>query len=164
MFIQKNSLGNFPVKVPEIKISVSYSENFTPKELYKISSSKDAAVLLAGCFTQSTFYFQEEFFILCLNRSNAVLGYFLVSRGGLTGTVADPRVILTVALEVAGTTGIILAHNHPSGNAKPSSADLEITKKIKLAASHLDIILLDHVILCDNSAATYYSFADEGII
>jgi DNA repair protein RadC len=84
-----------------------------------------------------------------------------LSKGGITGTVADPRLVLSVALKTAAT-GIILAHNHPSGNLQPSSADIEITKKIDSACMFLDIKLIDHIIISPNGQ--FYSFIDEGIL
>lgn len=97
-----------------------------------------------------------------LNRSNAILGLYRTSTGGITGTVADLRLILSVALKIAAT-GLILAHNHPSGNLTPSRADIDLTRKIKEAACLMDILLLDHLIL-DNTGQGCYSFAEEGLL
>ncbi|MCP9753313.1 DNA repair protein RadC [Ferruginibacter sp. HRS2-29] len=105
-------------------------------------------------------YRHEVFAVLYLNRANKVRNFEIVSQGGMTGTVADPRVILKRALEEEATS-IILCHNHPSGNLKPSRADKELTIKIKQAASYLDIIVLDHIIVSEEG---YFSFADEGLI
>ena len=102
----------------------------------------------------------EVFAVVFLNRANKVKHFEIISRGGITGTVADPRLILKKALE-EGATSIVLTHNHPSGNLKPSKADEEITEKIKQAAGYFDIKVLDHIIVSDEG---YYSFADEGII
>ena len=102
--------------------------------------------------------FQDRNF---LNQLFYYLHHFeIISRGGITGTVADPRIILKKAVE-EGATSIVLSHNHPSGNLKPSRADEELTQKIKQAASFFDIRVLDHVIVSDEG---YYSFADEGLI
>ena len=98
--------------------------------------------------------------MLFLNRSNRVLQIYSASSGGITGTVADPRLILAVALKV-GAVSIMLSHNHPSGSLKPSKADEELTNKIKYAAQFHDIKVLDHVIVSSDS---YYSFADEGLL
>jgi DNA repair protein RadC len=95
-----------------------------------------------------------------LNRANKINHFEIISRGGITGTVADPRLILKKALE-EGATSIVLTHNHPSGNLKPSRADEELTEKIKQAAGYFDIRVLDHIIVSDEG---YYSFADEGIL
>ena len=102
----------------------------------------------------------EEFWVVYLNRTNRVITKQQVSRGGVAGTVADPKIILkTAVLELA--SGIILAHNHPSGNLLPSQQDIELTKKIKEAGKLLEIQVLDHLIF---GQAKYYSFADEGIL
>jgi DNA repair protein RadC len=105
-------------------------------------------------------YRHEVFAILFLNRANKVNHFEIISEGGISGTVADPRIILKKALE-EDATSIILCHNHPSGSIKPSRADEELTAKIKKAAGYLDIKMLDHVIVSENG---YYSFADEGIL
>jgi len=95
-----------------------------------------------------------------LNRSNRVNHFEIISKGGITGTVADPRIILKKALE-EDAVSLILCHNHPSGSIKPSRADEELTAKIKEAARFLDIKVLDHIIVSEYG---YYSFADEGVI
>ncbi len=105
-------------------------------------------------------YRREVFAILFLNRSNKINHFEIVSEGGITGTVADPRIILRKALE-EDAVSIILCHNHPSGSLKPSRADEELTKKIKEASKFFDITVLDHIIVSDNG---YYSFADEGLL
>ena len=105
-------------------------------------------------------YTHEVFAVVFLNRSNKILSFQIISSGGLTGTVADPRVILKKAIE-AEATSIVLSHNHPSGNLKPSRADEELTEKIRQAAVFLDIRVLDHIIVSDEG---YFSFADEGLI
>ncbi len=105
-------------------------------------------------------YTHEVFAVVFLNRANKILSFQIISTGGLTGTVADPRVILKKALE-AEATSIVLSHNHPSGSLKPSRADEELTEKIRQAAVFLDIRVLDHIIVSDEG---YFSFADEGLI
>ncbi len=105
-------------------------------------------------------YRHEVFAVLFLNRANKINHFKIVSEGGITGTVADPRIILKKALE-EDAVSIILCHNHPSGSLKPSRADEELTQKIKEAARFLDINVLDHIIVSDSG---YYSFADEGLL
>lgn len=105
-------------------------------------------------------YKHEVFAVVFLNRSNKINNYQIISEGGITGTVADPRIILKRALE-EDAVSIILCHNHPSGSLKPSKADEDLTFKIKEAAKYFDIKVLDHVIVSDDG---YYSFADEGIL
>lgn len=125
-----------------------------------IKTSKDAYEELRLWFPKETISLQERFVALYLNRANRVLGAYHASSGGITGTVADPRLILTVALKTAAV-GIILSHNHPSGNLKPSRADELLTDRIKNVAQLIDVQLLDHIII---SEASYYSFADSGLI
>ncbi|MBN8674836.1 MAG: DNA repair protein RadC [Chitinophagales bacterium] len=103
---------------------------------------------------------REVFGVLFLNRANKINHFEIVSEGGITGTVADPRVILRKALE-QDAVNIILCHNHPSGSLKPSRADEQLTAKIKEAAGYLDIRVLDHIIVSEDG---YYSFADEGLL
>ena len=122
-----------------------------------VSCSTDIARFLQ---TKLKDYRHEVFAVLFLNRANKINHFEIVSEGGITGTVADPRVILRKALE-QGAVNIILCHNHPSGSLKPSRADEQLTAKIKEAARFLDITVLDHVIVSDDG---YYSFADEGIL
>lgn len=102
----------------------------------------------------------EVFAVVFLNQANRIKHIEIISQGGITGTVADPRIILKKALEKEATS-IVLSHNHPSGSLKPSRADEELTLKIKQAASYFDIRVLDHIIVSDEG---YYSFADEGLI
>ena len=102
----------------------------------------------------------EEFWIIYVNNSNKVIQKNQLSKGGITGTLVDVRLVLKNALEV-GATGLILAHNHPSGTLKPSEADKQITQKLKAAAQCLDIKVLDHLIITEKA---YFSFADETIL
>jgi DNA repair protein RadC len=102
----------------------------------------------------------EEFWIIYLNNSNKVIQKNQLSKGGITGTLVDVRLVLKNALEV-GATGLILAHNHPSGTLKPSVADKQITTKLKNAAESLDIKVLDHLIITEKA---YFSFADETLL
>ncbi|WKL46063.1 DNA repair protein RadC [Flavobacterium pectinovorum] len=101
----------------------------------------------------------EEFWVLFLNNSNKVISKSQLSKGGITGTIVDVRLVFKLALE-SGATGLILCHNHPSGNLNPSDADKEITMKLKLAGDSLDVKVLDHLIITETK---YYSFVDEGI-
>ncbi|HEX6193239.1 MAG TPA: DNA repair protein RadC [Chitinophagaceae bacterium] len=122
-----------------------------------IGCSNDIAIYLQGKFRDLR---REVFAVLFLNRSNKINHFEIVSEGGITGTVADPRIILRKALE-HDAVSIILCHNHPSGSLKPSRADEQLTSKIKEAAAIFDIKLLDHIIVSESG---YYSFADEGFI
>ena len=102
----------------------------------------------------------EEFRILLLNKANKIIKQEILSSGGIAGTVVDIKLIMKSAIENLAS-GIILCHNHPSGNNKPSAEDINITKKIKEAAKLIDLSILDHIIVCESN---YYSFADEGIL
>jgi DNA repair protein RadC len=102
----------------------------------------------------------EEFWVLFLNNSNKVIYKTQISKGGITGTVVDTRIIYKTALE-HNATSVILCHNHPSGALQASDADKQITQKLKEAGKHLDILVLDHIIVTEKS---YLSFADEGIL
>lgn len=126
-------------------------------EVVKISGSSDIFRLLHRYFADLN---HEEFWIILLNRANKVLSKHLISKGGQSGTIADPKIIFKTALE-SHAASIILAHNHPSGNLKPSQADISLTHKLSSAGKVLDIAVLDHLIFT-NSA--YFSFADEGMI
>jgi DNA repair protein RadC len=105
-------------------------------------------------------YHYEVFAVLFLNQANKVNHFEIISRGGVTGTIADPKVIFKIALE-NNATSIVLSHNHPSGSLRPSRQDEELTYKIKEAAKFLDIRVIDHIIVSDEG---YFSFADEGLI
>ncbi len=122
-----------------------------------VSSSVDIAHYLQ---TKLRDHRHEVFGVLYLNRANKINHFEIVSEGGITGTVADPRIILRKALE-ADAVSIILCHNHPSGSLRPSRADEILTDKIKEAAGYLDIKVLDHIIVSEEG---YYSFADEGLL
>jgi DNA repair protein RadC len=122
-----------------------------------VQSSKDIAQYLKAILKDFTY---EVFAVLFLNRANKINHFEIISRGGITGTVADPRIILKKALE-QDATSIVLSHNHPSGSLKPSRADEELTQKIKEAAKYFDIKVVDHIIVSEDG---YYSFADEGLI
>ena len=104
--------------------------------------------------------FVEQFKVMMMNRANKVLGIFEVSTGGVSGTVADPKLIFAAAIK-ANACGIILAHNHPSGTTQPSQSDIALTRKIKEGGKLLDVQLLDHIIV---TLEGQYSFADEGMI
>ncbi|MFY7938734.1 MAG: JAB domain-containing protein [Flavobacterium sp.] len=137
------------------EIQVSYrNKNDNP---VKITSSQDAYKLFYSNWNLDTLELQEEFKVLLLNRANKVLGVYCMSRGGSSGTVVDAKLLFSVILK-CNASAVILCHNHPSGNLKPSKADEDITTRIKEIAKLLDISLLDHIIISRNG---YYSFTDE---
>jgi DNA repair protein RadC len=139
------------------EIKVAYSSKVKVSDRIKITSSACAAELLKSIWSDDL-EIREEFNILLLNRANHVLGWFNVSVGGTSATVIDPKLIFSVALK-CNACGIILSHNHPSGNLNPSDADLNLTAKLQEGGKILEIQILDHIILTSES---YYSFADEG--
>jgi DNA repair protein RadC len=143
------------------EITVSYSPSIAQKDMPLLNNSISTHELLQKLFPQELINLQEHFIVVYLNKSNRIIGCYRHTTGGITGTVADIRIILAVALKCAAT-GIIPTHNHPSGNVKPSGADIELTRKIRDAAILMDIRLLDHVII--SGWGEYFSFADEGIL
>ncbi|HEY8689377.1 MAG TPA: JAB domain-containing protein [Chitinophagaceae bacterium] len=154
------TLMNQPTWNQVSEIDLIYRSKVKASERPQIKTSKDAADLLRHLWSEDKIDFVEQFKVLFLNRANKVLGIFEVSTGGITGTVADPRLIFVAALKM-NCTGILISHNHPSGNLKPSKPDEDLTLKIKQAGLFLDIKLLDHIIVTGEG---YYSFADEGLI
>ena len=125
-------------------------------ELTKITSSKVIFEIMQPIIGELP---HEEFWIIYMNNSNKVLSKSQLSKGGITGTLVDVRIVFKTALEI-GATALILCHNHPSGTLIPSDADKQITRKLKLAGDSLEIKVLDHLIITETS---YFSFADEGI-
>jgi len=138
------------------EIKVSYSTNNIPK--IKITKGEEAYRVLLEFWDKGTIELQEEFKVLLLNKANEVLGIYPLSIGGITAAIVDVRLIFSVALK-CNATGIIICHNHPSGNLKPSVADINITKKIKECSTLLDITLIDHLII---SKEGFYSFINSG--
>ncbi|WP_067029148.1 RadC family protein [Allomuricauda sp. CP2A] len=127
------------------------------QKITKVVASNDVFELLYPLIGELQ---HEEFWIVYLNNSNKVIHKSQLSKGGITGTLVDVRLVLKQALDL-GAVGIILAHNHPSGTLKPSAADKQITQKLKKASEALDIKILDHLILAQHH---YFSFADQGIL
>lgn len=126
-------------------------------EVLQIKCSKDVADIFQPLLSDLA---HEEFWILFLNRSNKVINKMKLSQGGISGTVTDVRMVMKTAIEFLAS-GIIVCHNHPSGNLKPSESDNKITQKIKEAGNLMDIQLLDHLIISEKD---YYSFADNGLL
>ncbi|EJG03158.1 JAB domain-containing protein [Flavobacterium sp. F52] len=140
------------------EIELIYKTKVKASERPFINSSRTVYQLALGCWNPDTIEFFEQFKILLLNQSNKVLGIYEISSGGISGTVVDLRLIFAAALK-ANAVSLIMVHNHPSGQTKPSEADKQITRKVREAGSILDVKLLDHLII---TPETYYSFADEG--
>lgn len=127
------------------------------KDKVKITSSKTVFDIMQPLIGELA---HEEFWVLYLNNSNKIIHKAVLSKGGITGTVVDIRLIFKSALENQATS-LILSHNHPSGKLQASEADRAITQRLKIAGQHLDILVLDHVIITETG---YLSFADEGIL
>lgn len=126
----------------------------------KITCSTDIYKYLQSIWDKDTLNYTETMLLLLLNRQNKIIGWVKISTGGMAGTVVDPKVVFALALQGCATS-IILAHNHPSGNLKPSEADINLTQKMIQAGKLLDIVVLDHIIMTSEG---YYSFSDEGRI
>lgn len=144
------------LKIEEIEIF--YKNNIPKAERMQVKSSINAYDVLKMVM-QNVIEYKEFFYIILLNNSNDVLGVSKISEGGITGTMVDVRLIFQNALK-SHATSMILGHNHPSGTLKPSEADKVITRKIKKAGEIMDIKVLDHLIITENS---YFSFTDENI-
>ena len=137
------------------EIQVSYKK----KTVGKIQTAEDGYTYLKPLY-EDFVDLREAFIVLYLNRSNNIIGHFVASTGGVSGTVVDSKLIFATGLACLASS-ILLSHNHPSGNTKPSEQDLQITKKIKECGKLLDMPVLDHLIL---TSETYYSFANEGLL
>jgi len=144
------------MKVAEIQVTYKRKGD----EEVKITKSKDAFELMLSNWNKNILQYQEEVKVLLLNRANIVLGIYELSKGGTAGCIVDIKMILSVALK-CNAQSIILIHNHPSGNLKPSKADISITNKLKKACEIVDLVLLDHLIITKES---FYSFADNNIL
>jgi DNA repair protein RadC len=144
------------------EVSLIYVTKVKPSDRLTVKCSRDAQKIFFDSWNQNTIEHKESFKMLLLNRANKVLGITTISEGGLSGTVTDVRLIFQHAIK-GNASGIIIAHNHPSGNQIPSESDQKITQKIKEAGNLLDIQLLDHIILTPEREI-YISFADEGKI
>lgn len=142
--------------LPQFEISLKYKGK--KSQLKIVKTSDDAAEVCRKCFDEAKIDWVEEFIVIALNQGNKVMGFYKISSGGISGTIADPRVIFQFAL-LSNATSLILSHNHPSGNLQPSNSDITLTDKIVNAAKYFDIKVLDHIIITDEA---HYSFADEG--
>ena len=147
-------------KTEVAEIEVSYRPAISNKPI--ITTCLDAYNVIKDFIPKGSIALKEYIVVLYLNRANRVIGAYKVSDGGLTSTVADLRLIFSVALKSVACN-FIIGHNHPSGNLKPSEADIQLTNKLKDAGKLMDIKLLDHLILSPEEGK-YYSFADEGLL
>lgn len=145
-------MKTYKTDCPELKVTLKRDE----VKKSKITNSTDAANYFRSIWDDGIDIY-ESFFVIYLNSANNTIGWYKVSQGGIQGTVADPRLIVKKALDVLATS-FIMCHNHPSGNLKPSDADIKLTETIKNGAEFLSIKLMDHIIL---SETDFYSFADN---
>ena len=144
-------------QIPSVEIKLVYHKEVASKDRVKILGTEQAADIVRALWNPNTIELQEEFKVIYLNNHNQIIGLYPHSKGSITSTQADLRLILIGALQ-CGAVAILLAHNHPSSNINPSDIDKTITKKIQKASHLLDIALLDHLII---SKYGYYSFAEE---
>lgn len=142
------------------EVELIYRSRILPSQRPLIRRSQDTYNIFRANWDRDKIEFVEQFKVLYLNRANRVLAINQLTTGGITGTVADPRLIFVTALKL-NATALILCHNHPSGNLSPGETDKALTEKIKNAGNFLDVQLLDHIILTSES---YFSFADEGLL
>jgi len=143
------------------EVKLVYKSRVKAADRQQIRCSKDAFDIFMGSWDLNSIEHVEEFKLLLVNRANSVLGILPVSKGSISGTVTDIRLIYQAAIK-ANASGIIVCHNHPSGNINPSESDTRLTMKIKEAGRLMDIQLLDHIIIINDG--TYYSFADNGFL
>jgi len=142
------------------EIQLTYKTKVMPSQRPKITSSKEAYEILLDSWDEDKLEFVEQFKVLLLDRANRILGIYELSTGGVSGTVADPKLVFAAAIK-ANASAMILAHNHPSGQVKPSQADISLTKKLTEGGRLLEIPVLDHIIV---TGEDFYSFADEGVL
>ena len=143
------------------EIEICYRRKPIQQEVRRIQNSSDAIALLRQLYDKNKIHYKEESIAIFLNRNNDVLGFQKLSSGGLSGTIVDARILFSIALKTL-SSGIILSHNHPSGNLKPSSQDVSLTHRLRKFGNMIDVCLLDHIIVDDTF--NYYSFAEEGTL
>jgi DNA repair protein RadC len=146
------------VQVAEIQLS--YKTTVRPSERPKIATSKDAYNILLQAWDKDKIEFVEQFKILLINRAHRVLGIVDISTGSISGTIADPKVIFASAIK-ANACGLIMAHNHPSGNLQASQADIDLSSRMREGGKLLEIQVLDHIIVTTEG---YLSLTDEGLM
>ena len=142
------------------EVQLVYKSKVKPSERPQLKTSKDSYQLLLQTWDENKIEFVEQFKVVLMNRAQRVLGIYELSTGGVTGTVADIKLVFMAALK-SNACSLIISHNHPSGNLKPSRAVEDLTHKIKAAGTLLDIQVLDHVIVTTEG---YFSIADEGLL
>lgn len=143
------------------ELKLSYRRTKRRRQTGALRSSMDSFEVMKTVFDQDLIEAREEFIVLYLNRANEIIGYYKAFQGGVSSVVADTKLILSTGLKVLAS-GIILAHNHPSGRIIPSEQDIRLTRRVKEACKLVDMELLDHLIVTAENG--FYSFADEGKI
>lgn len=141
------------------EVELVYRNNRKPEDRPRIVESAAAYHLLLQAWDMNRIELVEQFKVVLLDRNNSCLGISSISSGGISACIVDPKIIFATVLK-ARASSVILAHNHPSGNLKPSQADIDLTKKLKDGGALLDVLILDHLIVTPFS---YYSFADNGL-
>jgi len=152
--------NKIPAKYIAPEFTISLKSKVKASERFQIRGSADCYEVFKEIFDADSIEWTETMIVVALSNANKVLGFYKISSGGLAGTICDPRIVYQFAL-LSNASSLILAHNHPSGSLKPSSADIAITKKIKAAGELMDIRLLDHLIITTEG---YASLADEGLL
>ena len=148
-------------KLPMVsEIKISYQPKIKINDRPVVKNSTESYPLFLASWDMEVIHLLEHFKIMILDRAHRVKGIFLLATGGMSGVVVDPRIVFRLALETFASS-IILAHNHPSENLRPSQADMEVTRQLREGGKLLQIAVLDHLIITPDK---YYSFADEGII
>ena len=142
------------------EVKLIYSTRVKPNDRLKIQSSKQSFEVFKQTWNHETIELKEEMKVMLLNHGHRMLGIYKLSEGGVSGTVADPKLIFAAAIK-SNSSAIILAHNHPSGNTQPSQADIQLTKRCREIGDLLEVKVLDHIIVTTDG---YLSFADEGIM
>lgn len=164
MNLKKKAMNT--IKLNELEKSLELAEvkviyKRSRRDAIKIINSKDCFEILYSLFNKDIIEYREEFFLLLINRASNLLGWIKLSIGGTTGTVVDPKIVFTLAVQT-NACSIVLCHNHPSGNLCPSQEDITLTERIKNGGKLLDIKLLDHLIITPDGS--YYSFTDDGLL
>ncbi len=165
LFSQLKSLKAAPIKVVSRFVDVKFSYRYMVKNiehLTQITRSDHTEALIRSVYDKDNIALCESFYVIALNRANRVIAIMQISQGGMTATICDIRFVMLFLITV-GAQNAICSHNHPSGNLKPSAADIDLTKRLSEACRLFDIYLNDHVILSPDEGK-WYSFADEGII
>jgi DNA repair protein RadC len=142
------------------EVELHYKRKAKPADRPKVSNSSDVVEVFRAIYDVNKIEHREMMYALYLNRANTVLGVLLISEGGTAATICDPKIVFQGALKL-NASGVILSHNHPSGNLTPSQADIQLTNRLTNGGKIMDVQILDHVIL---TADSYYSFADNGMM